>query len=76
MCASRTDVEPAYDELHEQHVMQAGTDPADWAAGRERMTYDVPADLYSQMRWMEDAGLRHVDCVFKDWRFATIAGWA
>jgi tRNA (cmo5U34)-methyltransferase len=69
-------LEAVYDELHERHVVDSDTPPDEWAAGRERMKHDICADLDSQLRWLREAGFAHVDCLVKDWRFATYAGWA
>ncbi|XTZ15250.1 class I SAM-dependent methyltransferase [Micromonospora echinospora] len=69
-------LDAVYDERHERHVIDSDTPPDEWAAGRERMKHDICADLDSQLRWLREAGFAHVDCLVKDWRFATYAGWA
>ncbi|MEU4569532.1 class I SAM-dependent methyltransferase [Micromonospora sp. NPDC023956] len=69
-------LEAVYDRRHERHVIDSDTPPDEWAAGRERMRHDICADLESQLRWLREAGFDHVDCLVKDWRFATYAGWA
>ncbi|MFD8812840.1 class I SAM-dependent methyltransferase [Streptomyces sp. NPDC059627] len=69
-------LEEMYDEQHERHVINAHTPEHEWAAGRERMKYDIPIDLDTQLRWLREAGFAQVDCLAKDWRFATYAGWA
>jgi tRNA (cmo5U34)-methyltransferase len=68
-------VEAMYDRQHERHVLAAKTPADEWAAGRKRMEYDICADLGSQLRWLRDAGFTTVDCLAKDWRFATYAAW-
>ena len=68
-------LEELYDVQHEAHVIAAETAAEDWAAGRERMKFDIPADVQSQLDWLRDAGFELADCVAKDWRFATYAGW-
>lgn len=68
-------LEALYDHEHEQHVQDAGTPPHEWAAGRERMKYDVCAELGAQLGWLREAGFATVDCLAKDWRFATYAAW-
>jgi len=68
-------LEGMYDRQHEAHVHASGTSAEAWAAGRQRMTYDIPADLDSQLGWLRTAGFAQVDCLAKDWRFATYAAW-
>lgn len=68
-------LEAMYDKQHESHVLASDTPEAEWAAGRERMKHDICADLDSQLQWLRDAGFAHVDCLAKDWRFVTYAGW-
>jgi tRNA (cmo5U34)-methyltransferase len=75
VCAPREDTEELYDEMHVAHVQRAGTTTKEWAAARDRMMFDKPASMYSQLRWMEDAGFQAVDCLYKNFRFATIVGW-
>ncbi|MET8005550.1 class I SAM-dependent methyltransferase [Nonomuraea glycinis] len=69
-------LESLYDAQHERHVVASETPPDEWAAGRERMKHDICADLETQLRWLRQAGFDQVDCLVKDWRFATYAGWA
>ncbi len=68
-------LEAMYDRQHEQHVRDAGTPEDEWAAGRERMKHDIPIDVQTQLEWLKAAGFDMVDCLAKDWRFATYAGW-
>ncbi|MEV4196291.1 class I SAM-dependent methyltransferase [Streptomyces toxytricini] len=68
-------VERMYDRRHEDHVHASGTPEHEWAAGRRRMAYDICTDLDTQLGWLREAGFRQVDCLAKDWRFATYAGW-
>lgn len=75
VCAPRDDAEELYDEMHVAHVERAGTTTDEWAAARRRMTFDKPAPMYSQLRWLEDAGFQAVDCLYKNFRFATIVAW-
>ena len=68
-------LEPMYDRQHEDHVLRMQTPAEEWAAGRERMKYDICAPLPDQLDWLTEAGFARVDCLSKDWRFATYAGW-
>lgn len=75
VCAPRDDVEELYDEMHVAHVQRAGTTAEEWGAARNRMKFDKPAPMYSQLKWLENAGFQDVDCLYKNFRFATIVGW-
>jgi tRNA (cmo5U34)-methyltransferase len=68
-------MEQMYDRQHESHVHATGTPAEEWAAGRERMKHDICIDVDTQLGWLRDAGFDTVDCLAKDWRFATYAGW-
>ncbi|MFF4605815.1 class I SAM-dependent methyltransferase [Streptomyces sp. NPDC001339] len=68
-------LEKMYDRQHEAHVHASGTPAEEWAAGRERMKHDIPIDVDTQLQWLREAGFSTVDCLAKDWRFATYAGW-
>ncbi len=73
--APTTALEAMYDRQHETHVLDANTPPDEWAAGRERMKHDICVDVETQLGWLRDAGFAQTDCLAKDWRFATYAGW-
>jgi tRNA (cmo5U34)-methyltransferase len=75
LLAARPWLEEMYDRMHEAHVLRSGTPDAEWAAGRERMEFDIPVDLDTQLGWLRAAGFTEVDCLAKDWRFVTYAGW-
>jgi tRNA (cmo5U34)-methyltransferase len=68
-------IEAMYDRQHETHVQDSGTPADEWAAGRERMKHDICIDVETQLGWLREAGFTRVDCLAKDWRFATYAGW-
>ncbi len=68
-------LEKMYDRQHENHVHDSHTPPEEWAAGRDRMKHDICIDTDSQLQWLREAKFNHVDCLAKDWRFATYAGW-
>jgi tRNA (cmo5U34)-methyltransferase len=73
--APTPELEPMYDRQHERHVIDSNTPEAEWAAGRERMKHDIPIDVTTQVNWLYEAGFGAADCLAKDWRFATYAGW-
>lgn len=75
IAAPTSALEMTYDHLHEAHVLASECPVDEWAAGRERMKLDICADLASQLEWLRKAGFSHVDCLAKDWRFGTYAGW-
>ncbi len=68
-------LESLYDSQHELHVTREHAPAQEWEAGRERMKFDVCIDLETQLQWLRDAGFRSIDCLAKDFRFATYAGW-
>ena len=51
-----------------------GVPELDLAAAIERMRHDRPARLRDQLRWLEEAGFRDVDCAFQHYGFAVFAG--
>jgi tRNA (cmo5U34)-methyltransferase len=68
-------IEAMYDYQHERHVLISRTPADEWTAGRERMKHDICTDVDSQVGWLREAGFGSVDCLAKDWRFATYAAW-
>ncbi len=40
----------------------------------ERMKHDRTATLADQLRWLDEAGFRDVDCAYKHYRFAVYSG--
>lgn len=61
-------VESPTPELHERAQAAFGFGPDD------QDTSDQPAPLDDQLRWLEDAGFRHVDCFWKWLELALMAG--
>lgn len=45
------------------------------AQARIRWSIDQHVDLETQLRWLHAAGYDSVECLFKSWRFAVVAGW-
>ncbi len=52
-----------------------GASEDELAAALERMVPDLHTDLESQLRWLRESGFGDVDCFYKRWHFAVIAGW-
>ncbi|WP_233558917.1 class I SAM-dependent methyltransferase [Micromonospora radicis] len=65
-----------YHQVWLAQVAALGSDAAEIAAAEQRMTYDRPAPVDEQCRWLTEAGLVDVDCFFKSWRFAVFGGHA
>lgn len=61
-----------YERWHEQQARSAGSDDAEWQAAVERMSHDRLAGVEDQLAWLREAGFSHVDCLFKQYRFAVI----
>lgn len=58
-----------------REVRERGAGDADLAAALERMKHDIPAPLHAQMEWLEAAGFRDADCVYKSGMFAVYGGF-
>ncbi|PZF98490.1 class I SAM-dependent methyltransferase [Micromonospora endophytica] len=65
-----------YHQVWLAQVAALGSDAAEIAAAEQRMSYDRPAPVAEQCRWLTEAGLVEVDCFFKAWRFAVFGGRA
>jgi len=63
-----------YRRWHKERAHGAGITNEDWAAAEERMTHDHLSPLSDQLRFLADAGLTDVDCLFKDHGFAVLFG--
>jgi len=61
-----------YAAWHEAGARAGGSDDAEWAAAEERMAYDRCASVEEQLAWLDAAGFREADCLFKDHRFAVL----
>ena len=66
--------------MSEQGTIERGDisteDAEKLAAAAERMAIDRPAPVEDQLAMLRAAGLVDVDCLFRSWRFAVLAGWA
>ena len=52
-----------------------GASEEELAAALGRMAADRHVDTETQLRWLHEAGYCDVDCFYKRWHFAVIAGW-
>ena len=66
--------EAGYEEWWLRRVREAGASEEDLAAAFRRMRADRSAPLGEQLRWLEEAGFKGVECRRKDHRFAVYAG--
>lgn len=57
-----------------RQIRALGAPEEEIAKAAERMAFDRCASVHDQMDWMEKAGFADVDCIFKSWRFAVLAG--
>ncbi len=65
----------AYDATWRRRCREAGASDGELGQADVRMQLDRCADTETHLNWMRGAGFVNVDCFFKDWRFAVIAGW-
>jgi tRNA (cmo5U34)-methyltransferase len=65
-----------YDAMWEAGARALGSDDAELAAARERMTFDRPATVGDQLRWLTEAGLRDACCPYRNLRFAVLVAWS
>lgn len=68
-------LEDHYIERELVHARAGGFTPEAEEQAWIRWSVDRHVDLETQLRWLHDAGYPVVDCVFKSWRFAVVAGW-
>lgn len=68
-------LETHFVEREVAHAQAGGFTDESLAQARIRWSIDQHVDLETQLRWLHDAGFDTVECVFKSWRFAVVAGW-
>lgn len=68
-------LEDHYIERELVHARAGGFTPEAEEQAWIRWSIDRHVDLETQLRWLHAAGFPLVDCVFKSWRFAVVAGW-
>lgn len=65
----------AYRDRWLAHTRALGATDDMLDAASERMAIDLPASVDAQLDMLRAAGLVQVDCLFRHWRFAVLAGW-
>lgn len=68
------EIEARYQAQWIQQARALGVNESDLAEALERQKADQPSTLIEQLTWMEEAGLRNVNCWYKNQRFAVMAG--
>lgn len=68
-------LEDHYIERELVHARAGGFTPEQETQAWERWSIDQHVDLQQHLDWLSESGLSPVDCVFKSWRFAVLAGW-
>lgn len=58
-----------------QACRREGASEEELTAALGRMRADLHTDMETQLRWLREAGYADVDCFYKRWHFAVIAGW-
>jgi tRNA (cmo5U34)-methyltransferase len=67
-------LEKRYDDQWLAEVRELGASDEELSQARRRMTEDHPATLEVQLAWLREVGFRHVDCWYKNGRFAVFSG--
>jgi tRNA (cmo5U34)-methyltransferase len=57
------------------HARAGGFTPEAEAQAWERWSIDQHVTVEQQLAWLHAGGYETVECVFKAWRFAVVAGW-
>ncbi len=65
----------AYERMWVRDCRALGASTAELDGARERMRHDRCTDVQSQLDWLRATGFQSVDCVYKSWRFAVMAGF-
>jgi tRNA (cmo5U34)-methyltransferase len=73
--AAAPEMTEIYQARWEEECRALGATGGELADTRERMRHDRCTDVETQLRWLREAGFAPVDCVYKHWRFAVMAGF-
>ncbi|MBZ9571099.1 class I SAM-dependent methyltransferase [Methanobrevibacter sp. TMH8] len=63
-----------YQENEKEMTKKAGLDNESEKKAFERMHLDMKVPASTQLKWLEDAGFSHVDCIYKAYSFGVL--WA
>ena len=72
---STPEIDARYVRRWHEAIRAAGASDESVARAETRMMFDQSSTIGDQLVWMRNAGFEHVDCTFKAWRFAVLAGW-
>ena len=57
-----------------EHHKKVGLSEKEREEAYKRMKHDDPATLFDQLKWLQEAGFEHVDCIFKRHQFCVMYG--
>ena len=66
--------EARYEAIWQAEVLKRGASQQDLNMAIERMKADRTATLENQLDWLREVGFQHVECWFKEYRFAVYSG--
>ena len=69
------EIEARYREAWLRQVREKGVSEEDLCAALVRMEEDNMSTLDEQRVWLEEAGFRHIDCLYKNYSFAVYSGY-
>lgn len=75
VAAPTPELTEVYERRWAEECRALGATEQELADTRERMRHDRCLDVEPQLRWLRQAGFAPVDCVYKYWRFAVMAGF-
>jgi len=58
----------------QEHHIKSGLSEKEREAVYERMKHDAPATLTDQLRWLQEAEFKHIDCIFKRHHLCVLYG--